>query len=181
MADIPSERLAIRSAIDECASSCEDWAAIDPARRAKICTLIERGCHNRNVEECSRDGIDCKYSDTKFQQRYSAICSRVISNLMPHGVVNSTYLLQQVIAGEVVFNRIAYMESEEMCPAAGKAVRDDLEKRKQQKPVVKFSTARQCNRCGARKTSVAEYCGGGLDEAMKLSIQCLVCEKTWRS
>lgn len=170
--------------LDLLTAALEQWPAFAQLEnRAAIIRRIERGCYNATVSTCERDGIPCFWTERRFVERYSAECSRILAHVdTAEEVTEDTlppHLVALIASGAVKPSEVAAMSTIEMCPEATATERAEIDRRRGVKLEVKVSRAHRC-KCGANETTVLEYAGRSADEAMMLSIRCVVCGHTWR-
>lgn len=177
---IAPERITIRLAFDAICMTHPAWAELPYDTREMYLRRMERSCFNVTVHSCILEGINRLFTDKKFIQRYSTICSRVMANLDPAGSVGSNKLIPKLLAGEIDPYKIAELTSKDLCPEASKAERDDIELRQKQKSQGKVSRAYTCRKCGGQETIPIEYQARALDEGSSYSIKCVNCEFVWR-
>jgi DNA-directed RNA polymerase subunit M/transcription elongation factor TFIIS len=156
------------------------WRRWDGPTRESCIRKMERVCARMAVEECKVNGINQTFTDRRFRDRYSAICSRVLSNLDPFGSVNSLYLIDGLIDGNIDPCAVADMGSGDLCPAANEAERAMILLRRTQKPQMKCSREHKCKRCGKTETTFRDYQARAGDEGSTVSIKCIHCNNVWR-
>lgn len=183
MNTIPSERITIREAIMVACGGSQEWNDMNDERKETLVRRIERGCFEVCIEECKTQGINRQFSDRKFLNRYSAICSKVIANLDLSGSIGSietSELVTRVVTGELDPHSIARLTSRQLCPAASDKLCKEIEMRKNQKAPHKVSRSYTCRKCERNETIPRPYQSRAADESESTSIKCVHCFHTWR-
>jgi len=179
--EIMPERITIRDALANTCAKYDRWNTLAPQIQEQMIRRIERGCNNKSVSDCREDGISTSFANWRFIQRYSAICSRIITNLDIDGSVGSSYLLDKIIDDPDSTSNLAYLSTIELCPDASRPERDEIDLRKQQGIIPNTSKQYECKRCFKRETIKIEYQGRAADEASNYSIKCMACGHNWRN
>ena len=177
MASISPERLVIRETLNKILSKCEKWSGLDNAQKETFIRRMERSCLEVTILACERDGVDKHFGDKKFKERYSSECYKLIQNL---DVDLSNYLTNKILCGEIDPNDVAKLSSQEMCPEASAAERNEIEIRQKQKTNTKVSRAYTCRKCLHNETIYEDYQAARGDESSSISIKCLSCQNVWR-
>lgn len=141
---------------------------------------IERSCYNCAIDECTTAGIERKFTDPKFRDRYSSICAKINANLDMCSQIGSTYLMDNIMNGNIDSNDIASMTSYQLCPGATQPLRDNIDFRQKQKVDQKVSRLHICDKCGKNETTQYKYQGRSADESENISYQCVHCKHVWR-
>jgi len=157
-----------------------------------IAERIEQSCYNRTIAECKRDGVDRFWINKIFKNRYVNICNRIISNLNPDGIVNSTndnpfYTFELIISLNSQYeckNRrkltnIAYLTSYELNPQCNAIEINDINERKKIKLKEKVSKTIKCPVCGEKKTTYEEVQKRAADEPSTTVYKCTHCLHKW--
>lgn len=179
MSGLLPERAVLCQAMKTACSVHMDWAKLPDERKNTIIKLLERECFNKTVDYAIKEGVDRRFIDKQFREKYSLECSRVISNLDPK-FCGSSYLIQKLILGEIKPEDVAHMPTHELCPEANKKLRDEIDLRQKQKIERKVCTSYVCRKCKGNQTVKIEYQARAADEASTLSVKCLLCEYVWR-
>lgn len=179
---IAFERLQMRTHFDNICSQYPPWFQQPLEKRETLARRMERNCFEVVINESQRDGIDRLFTEKKFVDRYSSICSRVLANLNISGSVgnSSEYLLDGLISGSVDAYKVAEMDSYDLCPDASRIEREEIALRRKQKATEKVSRAHTCKKCGGNETIFLEYQARAADEGSSHSIKCVNCEFVWR-
>ena len=98
---VSPQRVAIQSAVGAACATHLIWGTLDLDTRATHVRRIERSCFSRAIAECERDGVDRLFTNKKFVDRYSAICSKIIANIDAGGLVGSDHLINGICDGSV--------------------------------------------------------------------------------
>jgi DNA-directed RNA polymerase subunit M/transcription elongation factor TFIIS len=169
----------IKNIMREVCAKNTRWHELSPDAQETIIRRMERSCLIKVVEMCEKDFIACNWNQKKYVDRYSTECSRVVANLDAGGLVGSSYLLDQILAGAVDPKDVAGMENYDLCPQASQAERDAINVRKSQRVVKKFSDKHTCPKCKEKKAEYSQLMTMALDEAASMNFRCLVCDNTW--
>lgn len=157
-----------------------------------IADRIEQSCYNRTIAECKRDGVDRFWINNIFKNRYINICNRIISNLNPDGIVNSSndnpfYTFELIITLNSQYecknrrrlSNIAYLTSYELNPQCNAIEINDINERKKIKLKEKVSKTIKCPVCGEKKTTYEEVQKRAADEPSTTVYKCTHCLHKW--
>jgi DNA-directed RNA polymerase subunit M/transcription elongation factor TFIIS len=174
------ERSIIKSLLTNACANYPAWETTDKERRESIVRRIERNCFATAIHESKIDGVNRSFHDKKFVDRYSAICFKVLANIDAKSCVGSTYLIDELINGNIDECVVAELPSVALCPEASASEREEIRIRSEQKIVQKVSTAYVCYKCKENKTVFLEYQSRAADECSTKSIKCVNCGYVWR-
>ncbi len=151
----------------------------------KVCDVaiaIEDSCYNKCVKDCIDIDMQPTFDNKDFKSRYSVACALVMSHLQKDGMIDSSYLIDQLRQDAIDLTKIGYMTSEQLCPQASAHERRIIAIRLNQKVEKKVSTAYICRRCGGNKTLLNEFLARGLEEAPTITVHCenSGCGNKWR-
>ena len=144
---------------------------------------IERSCYNHACMEADNKNVPRNWQNNNFQVLYNMITYRVQKNLVySPDDPGSDYLISKIVNGGFDVNNIGKMKSKDLRPIKTQSIYDDIEIRKQQKIVKKYSTQYECFKCGGRKTTEVELQLRSLDEGSTIIITCEMdnCTNSWR-
>lgn len=175
---IAPERLVLRTAFTQCCIG-EEWDKIDEVKQTALVRQMERNCFEVVINDCIQDGIDRIFTDKKFVDRYSAICSRVMSNIKLSSNTPDC-IIRRLMNNELDPYKIAEYSSIELYPSATTDLRDNIQKRSEQKTPDKVSRAHTCYKCGENRTIYQGYQARSADEGESKSILCVGCGYVWR-
>jgi len=170
------ERLTMLDAFTAVCEKYGEWKAVPQKIRASLIRRMERSCFEYTINTCIIDGIDRLFSESKFVQRYSMNCYRILTNIN-----NNPALIKKIIDGSVVTRKIAELTNYELHPEASEKERAEIKLRQQQKIQSKVSRAYWCKKCEKNETISIEYQAAALDEGTSYSIKCVHCEYVWRT
>lgn len=150
-----------------------------------IVRKIERSCYNRAINECKRDGVDRFWSEDRFENRYSVICSKLLYNMDPTSLVNINndnpyYTIDCILNNKFNIDNISELSSYELNPQCNDREIAIINERKEIKIIEKISVLRVCAKCGARRSSYKEFQARSSDEPSNFKYTCLNCKHTWR-
>lgn len=177
---VAPERLLMREYFESVCATHDGWAQKPKDYRDTIVRRMERGCFEKTIDSCIRDGVDRRWKEKRFKERYSTECYYVLSNLNLVGLASSHYLLDQILQGNIDPSHVAKMSSYDLCPDASQAERDEIDLRRNIKVDIKVSRAYTCAKCGKNETSIRKFQGHASDEDNSLSIKCMGCGHIWR-
>jgi DNA-directed RNA polymerase subunit M/transcription elongation factor TFIIS len=156
------------------------------AKRRDYASLIERGCYNATISHCvdSADSYRRQWDSEMFVAVYSARCGLVSANIDPAGTVvlgveGGSWALDRLAAGEWEPEALGRMTATELCPQAGKAVRDKVNKRINQKIEEKTSALFACPRCHKRNHTYRIVQIGSGDEPSTFMCTCKECGQNY--
>lgn len=140
---------------------------------------VERSIFHHALEVAEERDIPRNWENTSFCNLYNLITYRVQKNL---DVKQDTYLIENIISGNIDDTTVGSLKSKELSPLKSKAIIDEIETRRKQRMVKKYSTQYKCPKCRNRKTSVISMQLRSLDEGSTLIITCAMddCLHEWR-
>ncbi len=153
----------------------EKWAILQKEYRESIVRKLERSCFNESLRICERDGVLRKFGNTKFDNRYSGLCYKIITNL----INEDSHMFDSIISGLLIADNIATYPQHVLCPSYSAEERRQIDIRKNVHLEQKYSTAYTCRKCFASKTTSIPVQTRCADEASNTSIKCMNCEATW--
>lgn len=171
---IAPERVIIQTKLAELCACCESWASITQEQQNTIVRRVERSCFRTVIDECINAGIDRMFTDSKFRDRYSACCARVIMNL------REPYLVNGLINGTIDANKVGEMTSAELYPEANRELREMIYARQNQALNQKVCRKYTCKKCKKNETTTESYQARGSDESASESVTCINCGHRWR-
>jgi DNA-directed RNA polymerase subunit M/transcription elongation factor TFIIS len=133
---------------------------------------IERGCYKKAMASTT----DSNY----LWSVYSDICYRVYYNLAETTV--NPDIWEGLIDGTIDPASIAEMTTEQLNPTVNQAIRDNIERRRQQRLERAVSNLYTCPKCHKKDTEYCSYQSASADEGSTLMIKCLTpdCLHTWK-
>lgn len=143
---------------------------------------IERGCYNAAIVACenSADSYRRQWDSEMFVAVYSARVGVVSSNIDPSGsvirsVMGGSWALDKLAEGVWLPEALGAMTATELCPQAGKAMRDSVNKRINQTIDEKTSSFFACPRCHKRHHTYRQVQIGSGDEPSTFMCTCKEC------
>ena len=176
-----SSRNVIKKLLKNACDSNAEFISISKDKQESIVRKLERSCYNYVVTLCLEHGMMSNFNSAYFINNYSLISSKILLNLDNSSSLNSTYLLNRVLSGEINPETIAQLSSEDLCPEANKKYREAINLRRNLKNIRKVSKAHKCRKCGKNETTMIEIQMRSADEAATFSIECEHCGTRWRS
>ncbi len=160
-------------------------ARFDENKRRDFAARIERGCYNATIQQCtnSDDSYQRHWENDMFVNVYSGRCGLVSANIDPTGTValsvGGTWALDRLAAEEWQPEALGAMTENELCPQAGKAERDVVAHRLNQKVDEKTSTLFACPRCHKRNHTYRQVQIGAGDEPSTFMCTCKECGENY--
>lgn len=155
-------------------------------KRRDYASRIERGCYNAAISRCvdSADSYRRQWNSPMFVAVYSARVGLVSANIDPSGSViqnveGGSWALDKLAEGVWLPEGLGTMSATELCPQAGKAVRDDVNKRINQKIAEKTSSFFACPRCHKRNHTYRQVQIGAGDEPSTFMCTCKECGENY--
>jgi DNA-directed RNA polymerase subunit M/transcription elongation factor TFIIS len=156
----------------------ECYARLDLERYSDITRGIENGCYIATLRTCKDQDIKCNFDVQQFVEMYDTNVYRVFRNVSRF---EAEPLVRAVIEGRVQGNKLATMEENEMIPEGTQKIRDEIERRRNEKYEKKVSRAYFCKKCGDNRTRRLEVQLRSTDEACNYLIKCITCKNTWKT
>ena len=154
--------------------------------RREYATQIERGCYNAAISRCisSADSYCRQWDSRMFVSVYSARCGLVSANIDPAGTVvrsveGGSWALDRLASGAWSPEALGAMSATELCPQAGKAERDAVLHRLNQKVEEKTSSLFACPRCHKRNHTYRQIQIGSGDEPSTFMCTCKECGENY--
>jgi DNA-directed RNA polymerase subunit M/transcription elongation factor TFIIS len=166
-----------------CMRNYSPFCNLDVNTQESYIRKIERSCYNYTCTSADKKNVPRNWENDNFRTLYNIITYRVQKNMVcSHEDPGSDYLIDKITKGEFDVNNIGKMKSRELRPEKTKDIYDDIEKRKQQKIVKKYSTQHECFKCGERRTTEVQLQLRSLDEGSTLIITCEMdnCSNVWK-
>lgn len=157
----------------------------DEKKRRDFASRIERGCYNAAIRQCtnSDDSYQRHWDNEMFVNVYSGRCGLVSANIDPSGAVaqsvGGAWALDRLAAGDWQPEALGAMTETELCPQAGKADRDAVAHRLNQKVDEKTSTLFACPRCHKRNHTYRQVQIGAGDEPSTFMCTCKECGENY--
>lgn len=177
---LPQQRILMRITFFNACASSPTWGAIPPDTQYAYIRRIERECFNAVVDYCTAAGIERKWTEKKFADRYSTVCSSILYNLDINSSIGSDYLINNLLSGGINVSDLPFLSAAAMAPAASQEERDMIALRQQQKVDLKVTKDFKCGNCGSTEATLIEYQARSADEPSNFSIKCVRCGKTRR-
>ncbi len=149
----------------------------------KTINNIEKGIFNETIQFANTHKLECKWSNMYFTNHYISKARTVWANLNPEAYIGNRYLLERVVAGEILPQQLAFLRPDELMPENW---RELIEKRfKKDKLLGELdkagaTTQFKCRKCGKRECKFYEMQTRSADEPMTLFINCLNCGTSWK-
>ena len=151
-------------------------------KRRDYALRIEQGCYNATIARCkeSADSYQRQWDSPMFVSVYSGRCGLISTNIDPNGSVvkqveGGTWALDQLASGDWPPESLGTMTAVELCPQAGKAERDVVMCRLNQKVEEKTSALFACTRCHKRNHTYRQVQIRSGDEPSTFKCTCKEC------
>jgi DNA-directed RNA polymerase subunit M/transcription elongation factor TFIIS len=138
---------------------------------------LEKECYNTVVRRCkaAEDPPLRNWESPAFRDLYGDRCGAVAVLLDPESATNRTYntrTAEDLLLGALSPRRLGAMSTQEACPQATEAEREEIAKRSAQKVVEKESSLFKCPFCGERRSTYRSVQTRALDEAGSFACLC---------
>ena len=165
-----------------CMRSYKPFRMLDEKTQETYIRRAERSCYNSSCIKADSINTPCNWENPVFVNIYNIISYRVQKNLEVSYTDDSRYLMDSIINGTFDITSIGNASSNELRPSVSSKILEDIEMRKEQKVIKKYSTQHECYKCGGRKTTEVEIQTRALDEGSTLVITCELeeCGNTWK-
>ena len=170
-AELCQQRSAQKKLFCEQFSKYQCWNDASADHRETILRRLERSCHNRAVDTCTKEFIPKLWTEPKFVSRYSCECYRILQ------CINEEFT-KRVLSEEIDMRVICELENRILRPDASQAERDEITLRLNQQASVKYAKE-ACKRCGAKKVIRIETHTRAADELSSFHFKCRECNATW--
>jgi DNA-directed RNA polymerase subunit M/transcription elongation factor TFIIS len=157
----------------------DDFKKINYNIQANIIINIELSCYNYTLTKADELLIYQSWDNDKFEYLYYLTCNKITKNLDPKSEVNSNYLINLIINNQIDIKNIGKLSSEDLCPNKSLNIKENLNKRNNQKIKLKTSTLYTCRNCKRKDVTIREYQARSLDESSNLSLTCQFCYYHW--
>lgn len=168
--------------IDCCMQKYPPFLEIDKKIQEQYVREIEQSCFDRALVLARKRNISTNWGNETFIMIYNNIVHNVQFNLLySPSITGSQYLIQNIMEGIINASNVGSMSSREMRPLSSKHIYDEIELRKQQTIIKKYSRQYRCPKCGERKTTEVEKQIRCSDEGSTVFITCEIpnCGNTW--
>lgn len=158
------------------------WFETPIERQMELVRQIEESCFNAAVADARLSGIQIDFGNKKFVERYSAVCSKVISSIDVLVGYKTDYTISRILSGEFRAADVGTMTSYELYPAASELERAEINIRLEQEPEKKTTKRYTCRKCGGNSAEFREYQALRADESNSHSLKCTNpgCGHVWR-
>lgn len=133
---------------------------------------LERQCLNKALNKAKLHNIRCIWQNESFVNIYHGICYKIACNIDENSVINSSYIKNKILNGEVFIEDVVNMSSRELCPKKYEKIDKKIQKRYTVEQKVKYSELYECPKCKRTRCTIANYYNRGLDEGVSLKITC---------
>lgn len=140
---------------------------------------IEMSCHDKATRDIVKYCQDAVWDNRLFINVYNGICGMLMQNMDPTSDVNSTYLIDQVLAHKIDLDSIANLKTDEMCPEKSEKIKKKLEEQSKVSFSVKTSTMYRCGKCKRNECVLERMQTRSLDELTNHRATCMFCQHTW--
>lgn len=152
---------------------------VDFKKINNIIIQIELSCFNKSLKFSDKQNIISSWTNPLYEKLYRIIISKITKNLDITSEVNSKFLIEQILKGNINVSNIANIDIKDISPENNSNIYKKIEERMLQKVKYKESTLYRCKNCGKRKCSIKEIMTRALDEGTNVSCTCLFCYSTW--
>ena len=158
---------------------------------SSISRKIERSCFNYSIKHCNNENKVCTWNSEYFIRTYNLTIYKVLSNLDPASLVNSKFLIEQILnfikcqadpslkLNFIEPSSIGFLTSEQLCPDKTSEIRAELDARKNSKIEKKSTKMYKCKQCGHSDANYILANFRAADEGSSLSLTCNYCHNHW--
>lgn len=157
----------------------EDIYNIDYKERQNIVIQIELSCYSKTIEKSNELVYLDLWNNHKFVYLYRLYTNKVTKNLDKDSEVNNSYLLNKIIKKEIDLSKLAYYDSNTLCPEKSDKIINSLNERSKQKINYKITTLYLCSNCKNKCATIETVQLRSLDEGSNYSLTCKFCGKNW--
>ena len=183
---IITPRTQMKLILRDACSSYIGWNILTNEQQDTIIRRIERSCMNKIVLECKKEFIDrywginynrTSYNQNKFLERYNTEIYRQIYHILNP----DSYYIKKICNGDFDLNKVSSLSNIEMSPISYEQEQTELQIRRKQKIIEKFTDKYPCKKCGGTKVLFHETAGRslGADEISRFQYTCYVCHYNW--
>lgn len=147
-----------------------------------IILKVEMSCFNKVLSYCDKHNIFKHWSNNDFTMTYSRETYRIISYIEKNNIIERLCDVDgdnDNIISNIDPLLIAEYNTRDICPEIYNQIEEQIELRKQQKVIAKYSKMYKCPRCHERKVEVKPVQNRSLDEAANMSALCTNCGHNW--
>jgi DNA-directed RNA polymerase subunit M/transcription elongation factor TFIIS len=156
----------------------EKFRLLEYDKQVKIMTKIERGIYNTTIDKCNTLRIPAVLCTTGFDTVYKTTSFHITSNLDPE-LVSNEQLIDNILSGTVVLEKLAACTSIELLPAKYKEIETYLADAKSVKLTKKVSNMYKCRNCHKNECEIRSIINRCLDEGTNLEVTCMNCAHKW--
>ena len=152
----------------------------------EISKNIEGSCYNSTIKIAreSKTLIQRNWPNDTFADIYRSRCGIILTHLKINnqdGRTCESNLLERILSGDIDAATIGALSERELCPDTLKAEKAEIQRRLDQKVVVKYSTMFKCPKCKSKDKIIAvEKQVRALDEGRSTFCECQACGEKFR-
>jgi len=152
----------------------------------EISKKIEVSCYNSSIKIAreSKTLIQRNWQNDTFVDIYNSRCGIIITHLLKNNQGLRTCesnLLTRILSGNIDLATIGALSERDLCPDTLKAEKAEIQRRLDQKVVVKYSTMFKCPKCKSKDKIIAtEKQVRALDEGRSTFCECQACGEKFR-
>jgi DNA-directed RNA polymerase subunit M/transcription elongation factor TFIIS len=142
--------------------------------------LLERGCYNFAIEQCTFEGVNATATNPLFIGAYSACAAKLLWNLDPCGFGANQELHRGMMSGSINPRFAAWLSVEELNPLSLAAEKAAISYRENMDDPLAISRRYRCPKCRESSTRLRNEqirCG---DEGATGFADCTICGYTWK-
>ncbi len=142
-----------------------------------IIKKIEQKIYAQTMEKGISQNIRISWQSENFTNLYNVLSYKITSNLDSDSIIGSSYLLDKLMDGQIEPEKIAEMDSLELCPDKHIDIIEKINNRKETEIEYRFSKFVACKIC-KKYTCVERFVQKrSLDEAKTAVYDCVNCDK----
>lgn len=145
--------------------------------------VLENAIFKATIKESERLHVICHWNNPLFENLYTTIARRIVTNLSKDSYIKNGRLIQRLNEKEFTIEELVAKKSYELYPEIWKELSDRQIMREQKLLEGNKGMATdqfKCHGCGKRESTYYEMQTRSADEPMTIFITCLNCGKRWR-
>jgi len=141
-----------------------------------IC-VMESSCYNAAIDKI-QDLIKA-WANPIFENLYHHICFNVLTNLDFESEVNSRYLGDSILNGDIAAESVGKLSSRELCPEKYIEYDKNINKRSNSITAAKTTELYKCYKCKRNQCTLENVINRSIDEGTSLIVHCMFCGNSW--
>lgn len=164
-----------------CLGSHAAFNKLTTAERFAMASAIERACYNSARINSQESSIRMNWTESKFQNEYTSVCSLISTNLDATNSVKNIRLANAVISGSVDIKTLPRLSSQELFPEKYADITTRINNAKGVEIKIKTSSMHTCPRCYKKESTSKPRYNRSLDECVNQTHTCVNCDHEWNA